>query len=201
VQIGEPTVNDGPFSLQRFELAVRLGVDPRKADQMVRGTVSLPHGTGKTARVAVFATGETPDPATIAQLTEERGFESLFFPEHLERTIRRLDERCRVVKFQGTSETIELSVPLVDAWFLRGYISAMSTVTEVKVATERLSAQDRWELYRWLGESEDVRQFRHEELRREIIVGIEQASRGDQAPLDMQAIKDEVHHRLNHKGN
>ena len=40
------------------EVAFRLGVDPRKADQMVRGTVSLPHGTGKTARVAVFATGE-----------------------------------------------------------------------------------------------------------------------------------------------
>src|SRR6202044_1815808 len=39
------------------EVAMRLGVDPRKADQMVRGTVSLPHGTGKTARAAVFATG------------------------------------------------------------------------------------------------------------------------------------------------
>ena len=37
---------------------MRLGVDPRKADQMVRGTVSLPHGTGKTARVIVFATGD-----------------------------------------------------------------------------------------------------------------------------------------------
>ena len=40
------------------EVAMRLGVDPRKADQMVRGTVNLPHGTGKTARVIVFATGE-----------------------------------------------------------------------------------------------------------------------------------------------
>ena len=40
------------------EVALRLGVDPRKADQMVRGTVNLPHGTGKTARVIVFATGE-----------------------------------------------------------------------------------------------------------------------------------------------
>src|SRR4051794_4959462 len=39
------------------EVAMVLGVDPRKADQMVRGTVSLPHGTGKTARVAVFAAG------------------------------------------------------------------------------------------------------------------------------------------------
>ena len=40
------------------EVAFRLGVDPRKADQMVRGTVNLPHGTGKTARVLVFANGE-----------------------------------------------------------------------------------------------------------------------------------------------
>ena len=37
---------------------MRLGVDPRKADQMVRGTVNLPNGTGKTARVLVFATGD-----------------------------------------------------------------------------------------------------------------------------------------------
>ena len=37
------------------EVMYRLGVDPRKADQMVRGTVNLPHGTGKTARVLVFA--------------------------------------------------------------------------------------------------------------------------------------------------
>lgn len=40
------------------DVALRLGVDPRKADQLVRGTVSLPHGTGKTVRVAVFAAGE-----------------------------------------------------------------------------------------------------------------------------------------------
>src|SRR4051812_45380678 len=39
------------------EVAMCLGVDPRKADQMVRGTVNLPHGTGKTARVIVFAAG------------------------------------------------------------------------------------------------------------------------------------------------
>jgi large subunit ribosomal protein L1 len=45
---------------------MRLGVDPRKADQMVRGTVSLPHGTGKTARVAVFATGEKAEEARAA---------------------------------------------------------------------------------------------------------------------------------------
>ena len=39
------------------EVAIRLGVDPRKADQLVRGTVNLPHGTGKTARVIAFASG------------------------------------------------------------------------------------------------------------------------------------------------
>jgi large subunit ribosomal protein L1 len=48
------------------EVALRLGVDPRKADQMVRGTVNLPHGTGKTARVAVFATGDRADEARAA---------------------------------------------------------------------------------------------------------------------------------------
>ena len=45
---------------------MRLGVDPRKADQMVRGTVSLPHGTGKTARVIVFATGDKAAEAEAA---------------------------------------------------------------------------------------------------------------------------------------
>jgi large subunit ribosomal protein L1 len=48
------------------EVALRLGVDPRKADQMVRGTVNLPHGTGKTARVLVFATGERAEQARAA---------------------------------------------------------------------------------------------------------------------------------------
>jgi len=48
------------------EVAMCLGVDPRKADQMVRGTVNLPHGTGKTARVLVFATGERAEEARAA---------------------------------------------------------------------------------------------------------------------------------------
>src|SRR5262252_8103326 len=48
------------------EVAIRLGVDPRKADQMVRGTVNLPHGTGKTARVLVFAAGERAEEARSA---------------------------------------------------------------------------------------------------------------------------------------
>ena len=48
------------------EVAMRLGVDPRKADQMVRGTVNLPHGTGKTARVIVFAAGDKAAEAEAA---------------------------------------------------------------------------------------------------------------------------------------
>ncbi|GAA2672896.1 50S ribosomal protein L1 [Streptomyces aculeolatus] len=48
------------------EVAMRLGIDPRKADQMVRGTVNLPHGTGKTARVLVFATGDRAAAAEAA---------------------------------------------------------------------------------------------------------------------------------------
>lgn len=43
---------------ETVELAIRLGVDPRKADQMIRGTVSLPHGTGRSVRVAAFAAGD-----------------------------------------------------------------------------------------------------------------------------------------------
>ncbi len=49
-----------------IEVALRLGVDPRKADQMVRGTVNLPHGTGKTARVLVFAVGDRAEQAREA---------------------------------------------------------------------------------------------------------------------------------------
>ena len=51
---------------ETIELAVRLGVDPRKADQMVRGTVALPSGTGKDVRVAVFAAGEAAAEARAA---------------------------------------------------------------------------------------------------------------------------------------
>jgi large subunit ribosomal protein L1 len=48
------------------EVNLRLGVDPRKQDQMVRGTVNLPNGTGKTARVLVFATGDRAAAAEAA---------------------------------------------------------------------------------------------------------------------------------------
>jgi len=51
---------------ETVEVAMRLGVDPRKADQMVRGTVNLPHGTGKTVRVIVFAVGDKAQQAEAA---------------------------------------------------------------------------------------------------------------------------------------
>ncbi len=57
------------------EVVFRLGVDPRKADQMVRGTVNLPHGTGKTARVLVFAVGERAQQALDAGADEVGGDE------------------------------------------------------------------------------------------------------------------------------
>ena len=49
-----------------IEVAMLLGVDPKKADQAIRSTVNLPHGTGKTARVLVFATGQNADAARAA---------------------------------------------------------------------------------------------------------------------------------------
>jgi large subunit ribosomal protein L1 len=55
------------------EVAFKLGVDPRRADQIVRGTVSLPHGTGKTVRVAVFAEGEAARQAEEAGADEVGG--------------------------------------------------------------------------------------------------------------------------------
>jgi large subunit ribosomal protein L1 len=51
---------------QTVDVSMRLGVDPRKADQMVRGTVNLPHGTGKTARVLVFASADKAEEARAA---------------------------------------------------------------------------------------------------------------------------------------
>ncbi len=51
---------------ETIEVSMNLGVDPRHADQMVRGVVSLPHGTGKTLRVAVFARGPKAEEATAA---------------------------------------------------------------------------------------------------------------------------------------
>ena len=57
---------EGSKSDPTVEVSMRLGVDPRKADQMVRGTVNLPNGTGKTARVVVFAVGDKAAAAEAA---------------------------------------------------------------------------------------------------------------------------------------
>jgi large subunit ribosomal protein L1 len=51
---------------ESIDVSVNLGVDPKKSDQVVRGATTLPHGTGKTVRVAVFAQGENADKATAA---------------------------------------------------------------------------------------------------------------------------------------
>ena len=67
---------------ETVELAVRLGVDPRQADQNVRGTVMLPHGTGKTIRVLVIAKGEKVKEAEEAVADYEGG-------EKLTKRIRR----------------------------------------------------------------------------------------------------------------
>lgn len=62
---------------ETVELALRLGVDPRQSDQMVRGTVPLPHGSGKTVRVLVFAkSGQAADAAKAAG-AEHVGFDEL----------------------------------------------------------------------------------------------------------------------------
>ncbi|QIK71462.1 50S ribosomal protein L1 [Propioniciclava coleopterorum] len=64
---------------ETIDVAMRLGVDPRKADQMVRGTVNLPNGTGKTARVLVFATGDR------AAAAEEAGADEIGADELIEK--------------------------------------------------------------------------------------------------------------------
>ena len=61
---------------ESVDVAIRLGVDPRKSDQVVRGAIVLPNGTGKSVRVAVFAQGENADKATEAG-ADIVGFEDL----------------------------------------------------------------------------------------------------------------------------
>jgi large subunit ribosomal protein L1 len=61
---------------ESIDVSVNLGVDPRKSDQVVRGATTLPHGTGKSVRVAVFAQGENADAATAAG-ADVVGFEDL----------------------------------------------------------------------------------------------------------------------------
>ncbi len=64
---------------ESIELAIRLGVDPRKADQMVRGTVSLPHGIGKTVRVLVLTKGPK------AKEAEEAGADMVGFEDYIQK--------------------------------------------------------------------------------------------------------------------
>ncbi len=66
---------------QTVDLAVHLGVDPRQSDQMVRGTVPLPHGTGKTVRVLVFAA----DDSAAAKAATEAGAEHVGYEEYLKK--------------------------------------------------------------------------------------------------------------------
>src|SRR5215469_9799660 len=61
---------------ETIDLAFRLGVDPKQSDQLVRGTVSLPHGSGKTVRVLVFAKGQAAEAAKAAG-AEHVGFEDM----------------------------------------------------------------------------------------------------------------------------
>ena len=68
--------NPGAKFDETVEIAMRLGVDPAKSDQTVRGTVSLPHGTGKTVRVIVFAAGAQADAARAAG-ADEAGYDEL----------------------------------------------------------------------------------------------------------------------------
>ena len=81
------------------DVVLRLGVDPRKADQMVRGTVSLPHGTGKTARVVVFAQGERAEQA-LAAGADEVGVDDL-----VEQRIRGESEQRRRLVVGDTLRT------------------------------------------------------------------------------------------------
>ncbi len=66
---------------QTVDLAIHLGVDPRQSDQMVRGTVPLPHGTGKTVRVLVFAS----DDSVAAKAATDAGAEHVGFDEYLKK--------------------------------------------------------------------------------------------------------------------
>jgi large subunit ribosomal protein L1 len=65
VKLAKSTASTAKFD-PTVDVSMRLGVDPRKADQMVRGTVNLPHGTGKTARVLVFASADKAEEARAA---------------------------------------------------------------------------------------------------------------------------------------
>jgi hypothetical protein len=71
----------------------------------------------------------------------------------------------------------------------------MSTVTDLKKATEQLSPGERWDFFLWLRESEEVRTRQREELRRDLALGIEQANRGEVAPLEISSIRAQIRQR------
>jgi hypothetical protein len=72
----------------------------------------------------------------------------------------------------------------------------MSTVAEVIQATQKLTSEERWELYRRLREAADIQDHQLTELRGEIQSGLAQVASGQVAPLDIQAVKNEVARRL-----
>jgi hypothetical protein len=72
----------------------------------------------------------------------------------------------------------------------------MSTVAEVIQATQKLTSEERWELYRRLREAADIQDHQLTELRGEIQAGLAQVASGQVAPLDIQAVKNEVARRL-----
>jgi hypothetical protein len=72
----------------------------------------------------------------------------------------------------------------------------MSTVAEVIQATQKLAPEERWELYRQLREAADIQQHQLAELRHDVLAGVAEIERGNVAPLDIQAVKNEVAHRL-----
>ena len=75
---------------ETIEIALNLGVDPRHADQMVRGVVTLPAGTGKDVRVAVFAKGDKAEEAFRQSMLASQGGLGVFFSNPLVSTIMAL---------------------------------------------------------------------------------------------------------------
>jgi hypothetical protein len=76
----------------------------------------------------------------------------------------------------------------------------VSAIAEVKAAVDRLPGDERRELFRWLSGREDFQQHRLDELRRDIATGLEQADRGELAPLDVQAVMREAEQSLLNQG-
>ena len=119
---------------ETIEMVARLGVDPRKADQMVRGTVALPAGTGKTLRIAVFAAGEA------AQAAREAGADMVgaddLYAEIEKGTSGQVgvDHAVRVVEgFLGLSANGEIGKGTVDFSNLRKSAISFDTLNSIHV--------------------------------------------------------------------